>query len=147
MTNTNEIAYRAYSQEWAQAFCNQINESKSYEDAARGWEGTVSLVVLAEPDKNFKNDVGVWMDLWHGKARDVHICNREEATEAAFVLTGSYSRWKKIAKKELDPIKGLMMGQIKLKGNFPTIVRYTKASQELVECTTSVPVIWPDEEI
>jgi hypothetical protein len=38
-----------------------------------------------------------------------------------------------------------MLGQLKLKGDFPTLVRYTKASQELTECTTRVPVNWPDE--
>ena len=69
---------------------------------------------------------------------------KEEAASAEFVITGSYSRWKRVAKAELDPIKAIMTGQLKLKGNFPTLVRYTKASQELVNCTTRVPVNWPD---
>ncbi len=47
--------------------------------------------------------------------------------------------------KELDATKGMLQGKLKLKGDLPTIVRYTKASQELTECTTRVPVRWPDE--
>ena len=40
----------------------------------------------------------------------------------------------------------LLQGKLKLKGDLPTIVRYTKASQELTECTTRVPTQWPDEQ-
>jgi len=73
-----------------------------------------------------------------------HLVDRQ-AESADFVITGPYSRWKQVAKKELDATKGIMLGQLKLKGDFPTLVRYTKASQEMTECTTRVPVNWPDE--
>lgn len=140
------VTYEPYSPEWAQAFKDEINKSSVYKQAAAGWEGTVGLVVLAEPDKNVPEDNGIFMDLWHGEARDVRTVGRAEAEKADFVITGSYSRWKKVATKQLDAVKGIMLGQLKLRGNFPTIVRYTKASQELVECTTRVPVRWPDEQ-
>jgi putative sterol carrier protein len=139
------VVYDPYSPEWAAAFKNEINKSPVYKQAASGWEGTVGLVVLAEPDKNVPDDQGIFLDLWHGDARDVKIVSREEAEKADFVITGSYSRWKKVATKELDATKGIMLGQLKLRGDFPTIVRYTKASQELTECTTRVAVKWPDE--
>lgn len=139
------MAYDAYTPEWAQAFKDEINRSAVYKQAAANWEGTVGLVVLAEPDKNVAEDNGIYLDLWHGEARDVRICTRQEAEAADFVITGSYSRWKKVATKELDATKGIMLGQLKLRGDFPTLVRYTKASQEMTECTTRVPVNWPDE--
>ncbi len=138
------MAYDAYSPEWAEAY-TEINSSAAYRKAAAKWEGTVGLVVLAEPDKNVPEDLGIVLDLWHGEARDVRIATRQEAEAAQFVITGSYSRWKKVARKELDATKGIMLGQLKLRGDFPTLVRYTKASQELTECTTRVPVTWPDE--
>ena len=47
--------------------------------------------------------------------------------------------------KELDPTKGMMQGKLKLKGDLPTIVRFTRASQEMTECTTRIPVEFPDE--
>jgi putative sterol carrier protein len=138
------MAFDAYSPEWAAALRDEINNSPKYKQAAEKWEGSVGLVVLAEPDKNAPEDAGILMDLWHGEARDVKSTTREEAASAEYVITGSYSRWKRVAKAELDPIKAIMTGQLKLKGNFPTLVRYTKASQELVNCTTRVPVNWPD---
>ena len=138
------MAFDAYSPEWATALRDEINSSPKYKQAAEKWEGSVGLVVLAEPDKNAPEDAGILMDLWHGEAREVKATTKEEAASAEFVITGSYSRWKRVAKAELDPIKAIMTGQLKLKGNFPTLVRYTKASQELVNCTTRVPVNWPD---
>jgi putative sterol carrier protein len=115
-----------------------------YKDAAAKWEGTVGLVVLAEPDKNVPVDQGIFLDLWHGEARDVRVCSAGDAQKAEYVITASYSNWKRVATKDLDAIKGIMLGKLKLKGDFPTLVRYTKASQELTQCTTRVPVHWPD---
>jgi len=40
--------------------------------------------------------------------------------------------------KELDPIKGMMQGKLKLKGDLPTIVRYVKAAQELVNAASTL---------
>jgi len=48
-------------------------------------------------------------------------------------------------RKELDPIKGMMQGKLKLKGNLPVIVRFVKAAQELVNCTSDVDTRFIDE--
>ena len=123
----------------------EINASPKYRAAAEKWEGTVGLVVLAEPDKNVPDDLGIYLDLWHGEAREVRIVSRAEAEAADYAITASYSRWKQVATKELDATKGMLQGKLKLKGDLPTIVRYTKASQEMTECTTRIAVEWPDE--
>ena len=72
------------------------------------------------------------------------VLARQRAQQCDFVITAPYSRWKQVATKELDATKGMLQGKLKLKGDLPTIVRYTKASQEMTECTTRVPVTWPD---
>jgi putative sterol carrier protein len=135
----------AFTPEWAQAFKDEINKSPGYRQAAKGWKWTVGLVVEAEPDKNFPDAKGVVMDLSEGEARDVRVGGASDAQACDFVITGTYSRWKQVANKELDATRGMLQGKLKLKGDLPTVVRYTKASQELTECTTRVPVTWPDE--
>ncbi|HEV3231384.1 MAG TPA: SCP2 sterol-binding domain-containing protein [Candidatus Dormibacteraeota bacterium] len=140
------MAYKAFSDEWAQAYKNEINISPVYKQAAAAWEGTVGLVVEAEADKNFPEAKGVWMDLWHGEARDIKIVSEADAEKADFVIRGPYSRWKQVAQKELDSTKAMMQGKLKLKGDLPTIVRFTKASQEMTECTTRIAVEYPDEQ-
>lgn len=139
------MAVAAFSPEWAQAFKDEINRSQVYRSAAKGWKWTVGLVVEAEPDKRFPDPKGVVMDLFDGQARDVRVGTAEEAQACDFVITGTYSRWKQVALKELDATRGMLQGKLKLKGDLPTVVRYTKASQEMTECTTRVPVLWPDE--
>ena len=135
----------AFSPEWAQAFKDEINKSPVYRQAGKGWKWTVGLVVEAEPDKKFPDSKGIVMDLFEGEARDVRVGSAADAQACDFVISGSYSRWKQVAQKELDATRGMLQGKLKLKGDLPTVVRYTKASQELTECTTRVPVTWPDE--
>jgi putative sterol carrier protein len=139
------VAVDAFSSEWAQQFKDEINRSSVYRQAAKGWKWTVGLVVEAEPDRGFPESRGVVMDLFDGEARDIRVGSADNARACDFVISAPYSRWKQVATKELDATRGMLTGKLKLKGDLPTIVRYTKASQEMTECTTRVPVRWPDE--
>lgn len=140
------MAVDAFSSEWSDQLKDELNKSSSYKASARGWKWTVGMVIEAEPDKNVPESVGVVMDLFDGEARDVKVGTVAEAQACNFVLTAPYSRWKQVATKQLDPIKAMLTGKLKLKGDLPTIVRYTKAAQELTEATTRVVVKWPDEQ-
>jgi putative sterol carrier protein len=139
------VAVEAFSNEWAEQFKEEINRSSVYRQAAKGWKWTVGLVVEAEPDRSFPEARGVVMDLLDGEARDIRVGSADNARACDFVITAPYSRWKQVATKELDATRGMLTGKLKLKGDLPTIVRYTKASQEMTECTTRVAVRWPDE--
>jgi putative sterol carrier protein len=136
---------RFASNEWATLFKDEVNKSSVYKSAAKGWKWTVGLVIEAEPDKNFPESRGVVMDLFDGEARDIRIGPVGDAQTCDFVITAPYSRWKQVGMKELDATKGMLQGKLKLKGDLPTIVRYTKSAQELTECTTRFPVEWQDE--
>ena len=139
------MTVKAFSAEWADAFKDEVNKSIAYKTAAKGWKWTVGLVVEAEPDKHFAEARGIVMDLFDGEARDIKVGAAADAQKCDFVITAPYSRWKQVATKELDATKGMLQGKLKLKGDLPTIVRYTKASQEMTECTTRIAVEWPDE--
>ncbi|MDQ6637187.1 MAG: SCP2 sterol-binding domain-containing protein [Candidatus Dormibacteraeota bacterium] len=138
------MAVEAFSPDWAAQFKAEVNGSEGYRKAAKGWKWTVGLVVEAEPQKNFPEARGIVMDLFDGEAREVRIGTADDARACDFVLTSSYSRWKEVAQKKLDATRGMLSGKIKLKGDLATIVRYTKASQQLTEATTRVDVVWPD---
>jgi putative sterol carrier protein len=140
------MAYQAFSEDWAKAYKDEINQSEAYRHAGKGWKWKVGLVVEAEPDKNWPESKGLLMDLFEGEARDIKVTSADEARSADYVITASYSRWKEVATEKLDATRGMLQGKLKLKGDLPTIVRYTKASQELTKATTRVPVEWPDEQ-
>lgn len=133
------------SEEWLGQYVERINDSPGYREAAAAWEGDIAYVIEAEPDKNVPQDVWAWLDLWHGECRGARIVDPEEGEKAAFVIRAPYSRWKEVINKELDPIKGMMQGKLKLKGDLPTIVRYVKAANELVNLAQTVPTDFPDE--
>ncbi|MCJ7806652.1 MAG: hypothetical protein MUP57_03785, partial [Clostridia bacterium] len=47
-------------------------------------------------------------------------------------------RWQAVMKKELEVVKAMMQGKVKLKGSLPTIVRYVKASIRLTDLSAQV---------
>jgi putative sterol carrier protein len=133
------------SEEWFQAFIVQINGSEEYELAAADWEGDIAFLVQAEPDIGFPEDVWGHLDLWHGVCRGGGVVSAERGAGAAYLLSAPYTRWKDIVLGDLDPIKGMMQGKLKVRGDLPTIVRYVRAANELVRLTGEVDTIFPDE--
>jgi putative sterol carrier protein len=69
----------------------------------------------------------------------------EKAREANFVITGPYSRWKEVMRKQLDPTRAMLTGKLKVKGDLTTLIRYTKAANEMTEATTRLDIEFPDE--
>lgn len=135
------------SKEWLDQYVELINASKEYEEAAASWEGDLSYVFEREPDKGVPEDVWVWVDLWHGKCREARYgVPAEEGEKARFTIRAPYSRWKEVIRRELDPVKGMMQGKLKLKGDLPTIVRYVKAANELVNLASTVDTTFIDEQ-
>lgn len=134
------------SEEWQKEYVELINTSQAYKEAAATWEGDVTFCFEAEPEKGVPEDVYSWNDLWHGECRNwKYGVPKEDGEAAKFVIRAPYSRWKEVIRKELDPIKGMMQGKLKLVGDLPTIVRYVKASNELVNIAAEVPTEFIDE--
>jgi putative sterol carrier protein len=134
-----------FSDEWIRAFKEAVNGNSAYKTAAAEWtHGVVALICKAQPPA-FPGDAGIWLDLERGVCRDAKLVTAEEAMKAPFCITGEYARWKQVLKKELDPIKGMMQGKLKLKGDLPTIVREVKSAQELVNSGGMIDTRFADE--
>jgi putative sterol carrier protein len=128
------------SEEWLKLYVERINASNDYREAAQTWEGDIAYVFEAEPDKGLEREIWAWLDLWHGECRgSKYDLPAEEGEKARFIIRAPYSRWKEVIRKELDPVKGMMQGKLKLKGDLPTIVKYVKAANELVNLAQTVP--------
>jgi putative sterol carrier protein len=129
------------SSEWCTAYKDAINANAAYKTAGRDWtHGVVAMVVKADPALGIAADQGMWLDVHQGECKDCRLVTMEKAQQAAYVIVADHARWKSVIKKELDPIKGMMQGKLKLtKGHMPTIVKYVQATKELVEAATRVP--------
>jgi putative sterol carrier protein len=133
------------SPEWVLAYERIVQGDADYKEAAKTWEGTVVIHILPAPEAGMDDDVYLFMDLWHGDCRFIRIVPTEVGESADFVITGDFSRWKAVMAKELDTIKGMMQGKLKLKGDLPTIVRAVKASARLVDLTAAIGCVFSDE--
>jgi putative sterol carrier protein len=139
------MAYVFPSEDWVAAYWEAIRKS-DYSETGKTWtKGVVALVCAAEPAVGVTEDVGIWLDLHEGVCRDARIVPAEEARKAPFVVTGEYARWKQVIQGQLDPIKGMMQGKLRLKGDLPTIVRYVKASKTLVASAANVDTTFLDD--
>jgi putative sterol carrier protein len=124
------------SPEWVQALHNELNSSQAYEQSATNWEGDFYFVV--DPDGPVTQTMYLYMDLWHGKCRESFVAQDKNVKTPAFVMSGAYSKWKKVVTAQLDPIQALMTGQLKLKGNMVMVMKNVKAAQEIVRACTRI---------
>jgi len=137
--------YKAFTQEWMDAWKQKIAGSAEYKEIAKEWEGSVSITVNADPAKNVPETVYMFTDYWHGDVRDFYICDAAKAQTANFVMVGDYARWKQVAKKELDATKALMQGKLKLKGDLTYVVRNIKTVNKVIDLLTEVNTLFPDD--
>src|SRR4029079_17341694 len=108
--------------EWWSAYEAAIKASPVYPDVSADWEGDVAFVIEAEPDKGIDDAVCGWLDLWHGECRGARwAIPLEEAERAPFVIRAPYTRWKQVIRGELDPVKAMMQGKLKVHGDLPAI--------------------------
>jgi putative sterol carrier protein len=134
------------STEWVSAYGTAINASDGYRAASLQWtHGPVALVVNAQPEIGIADAVGIWLDLDRGVCRVAKVVSYSEAEQAAFVISGAYAHWKRVIRKELGPIAGIMQRKLMLKGSLPIVVRFVKSAEQLVEAATTVPTRFLDE--
>ena len=133
------------SDEWVQELKNQLNTSHAYADAAKAWEGDFYFVV--DPDKNspIQEPVFLYMDLWHGACRSAALVHDRAEKNPAYVMSGGYSKWKRVVTAKLDPMQALVTGQLKLKGNMVMVMKNVKAAQEIVKACTRIDAEFADE--
>jgi len=130
---------------WFQELVERINDSDQYKNVAATWEGDVAFVVEAEPDKGVPRDVWAWLDLWHGECRSGGVVDERKGSMCRYIIRAPYSRWKEVLAGDLDPVRGMMQGKLRVQGDLPTIVRYVNAANELVHLTGTVDTVYPDE--
>jgi putative sterol carrier protein len=133
--------YAFPSDEWIKKFMDHLNDSETYEEAAKNWEGDFVYEVI--PDGDLKEKVRFYLDFWHGKCREAYMMDISEEKESEFVYSGKYSDWRKLIDGQLDPIRSIFTRKFKLKGNLAKVMRSPRAAVELVKTASSVPTEWP----
>ena len=135
------MTFRFPSDEWIKAMAEAVNESDAYRKSALKWEG--DFYFICEPGPGLEEKVVLYIDLWHGDARDAYEVADEGDMDPEFVIRAPVNTWRRVIEKKLDPIQGMITGQLKLSGTMSKIMRFPKAASELVNCATKVPTEFP----
>ncbi len=96
------------SQEWTEALTAQLNDDPAFKEAAASANCSIQQVI-AGPD----GETHYWTKLEGGAiAMGIGDLGSPDAT-----ITQSYDTSVALAKRELSPVTGFMMGKIKVAGN------------------------------
>ncbi len=132
---------KLFSEEWAQAYREAINNSKAYYDASTRWEaGALAFVMKASPKHGFMRDTAVLLDLHKGVCREARSLRPEEAmSAAAFLIEGEYPVWMEVLSGRAQPLMMIVRGKLRLrKGSIAKLMPFTQSAQELIHCAQSL---------
>lgn len=134
-------AHAIFTEGWAQAYREALNANEGYAEAGADWDAPLAMKVRADPSQGIDEPRAVVLDLKHGECREARIETGEAAgASAEFIISASVATWYDVLDGELQPLKALMFGKLKLeKGNLRELVPYTRAAKEMVESAQEVP--------
>ncbi len=136
------MSYRFPSAEWTSAYRDAVNASEAYRKHGKPWTfGAVAFVVKPDAALGIDEEETLLLDVHEGECRSAtYAKGRASVADAPFVVVADYARWKSCLRGEIDPIKGMMEGKLKLeKGHLPTMLRFVESSRALVAAAQNVP--------
>lgn len=120
---------------WASAYRDAINANPLYKKTAAGWDqGAIALVCKADAALGLEQPQAIILDLHQGECRGVvYSSEPSDLSATPFVIEAGYPQWKSVISGEVDPIRAMLSGQLRLsKGHLPTIIRDVEGSKQLV---------------
>lgn len=125
------------SEAWLKELETKLNTDQKYADIAKNWEG--DMIIAIEPKGNLKEQVTVYLDLWHGACRRVEY-NPQAGSHPAptFTLTANYDDIKDIVTGKLNPMTAMMTMKLKVKGNMGYMMRSVPTVLDFVRCLQEV---------
>ncbi|MHA1232138.1 MAG: SCP2 sterol-binding domain-containing protein [Candidatus Helarchaeota archaeon] len=130
---------KVLGEKWAKEYCEVLNNSPEYNEAASGWgidfEGAMLVVMTASGEIDF--DIRCFLDLKDGKCLGIKILDPDEdpPRETGMTLRAPLYIWRKMAFKEINPIQALMSGDLELEGDMSLVMKYSKAAMMLADLT------------
>ncbi len=130
------------STEWLNQFKEAINNSEEFRKASS--KLNTSNLIVTDMD-GFPKPAYVWMDIFDGKMREWAYLVDGTEKKSDFILTGDYYAWKAICQGELDVLKAVVTGKVKLKGNKLKLLKQQKSSMALLSIMKSLKTEFPDD--
>jgi putative sterol carrier protein len=126
------------SAEWAEALRRGLNESPAFQEAAKAWEADI-LFLVRDPSSEALSP-GVRLQLSQGVCLAAEFLRDARGVVAEFVFEGTPANWRRLLRRELDPVRPFVDGTFKVRGNLAKALRFTRAAKELVDTASAIPV-------
>ena len=125
------------SAEWLNELQAKLNSDAHYNEIARRWEG--DLVFDIQPAGNLHQPLTMYLDLWHGKCRNVEFAG-DPATYAkpAFILRSGYDNFTAILLGKLDPMTAMLTSKLKVTGSMAYMMRNVPTVLDFVRCAREI---------
>ena len=124
------------SLEWLEELKEKLNNDEQYAKVAKKWEG--DMVCLLEADDKLEETMTLYIDLWHGKCREVAVWDEIGDKKPAFILKASYRNFLRVLRGELDPMQAMLTRKLAVKGNMAVMMRSVPTVLDFVRCAGEV---------
>ena len=124
------------TEDWLSTLMDKLNTDEQYARIARNWEG--DMVFQIKSDGPLEESITYYLDLWHGKCRDVSILETGDGRNAALTMSAPYLNVKKIIKGETDVMQALLTRKISVKGNMAMVMRNIPTVLDFVRCCREI---------
>jgi len=137
------IMARFPSIEWGEALKDVINSDPEIQKAGKDFEADAVLVI--EPAGAYKQRFLVYVKGRDGRVEEIKEVKDPSEVPAKFVFTSDYLTWKSIMKGETDPMKMLLTGKVKVKGDMKELLKRAKDQQLMMKALSKVKTEFADE--
>lgn len=134
------------SSEWIAGWVARSNGDEQFRTAGRGWDGAVGAVILPRA-------AGISIPLYlRLEGRDGQWTHHDFGSDPAlvdatrFVITADYTVWKSVIRQELDPIRGLILGRLRVRGQLSSVLRWANAFRVMTQLAGGIDTTFLDEE-
>lgn len=130
-----------FTEPWAELFRDEINQSADYRKHGATWEAPIALEMSFRGSAENRT---VLLDLHQGSCEQARCGS---PGDAGLVIRSDVAGWKKILAGSMDPIWGIMSGQLKLvRGSLSELIPYALAAKALVDSAARIDASFPPRE-
>ena len=133
------------SSAWVDAWVRRANNDPAFVAAGHGFDGAVGAVIkpdVAWPVRplylRLEGANGTWTK--HDLGSDPALVD-----ETLFTISAEYLAWKSVIRHDLDPIRGLVLGRLRVRGQLSSVLRWARAFRLMTALAADLPTTFLDE--
>jgi putative sterol carrier protein len=139
------MAHEIFTDAWAQAWCEKINQNQNYRESSGDWIWPLILKISGMSGTAIEEDRYVYVDLKNGECLTGRAANESDIESTPYVVTADAKTWKQIFSGDMDIMTGIMWGKIKLeKGDLGEIAQHVSSAKQLVLSAGKVETQFPE---